>query len=60
MLAQYNDLTLTLNLSATCMESVLYNGNIISHVVILGYGICMYVSAFFKVYLGLIRNPLAK
>ena len=37
----------TLNLSATCMESVLYKGDSISHAVIQGYGICMCASAFF-------------
>ena len=40
-------LNLTLNLPATCMQSVLCKGNTIRHAVIQGYGICMYASAFF-------------
>ena len=51
MLAQYNDfsicLNLTLNLSAKCIESVLYKGSTRSHAVTQGYGTCMYASAFF-------------
>ena len=47
MIVLYSVFHNMLNLSAACMESVLYKGNTISHAVIQGYGICMYASALF-------------